>query len=62
MRKIDIYVGGVYTCSTTQSASLTEAKRKFMENPIYAGLVAPDKLGMVKADTAQTVTVQWAAR
>jgi predicted ribosome quality control (RQC) complex YloA/Tae2 family protein len=38
MPKIDIYVNGVYVCSTTQSRNIQEAKRKFLKNPRHAGL------------------------
>ena len=33
--KIDIYVNGNYQCSTNQSKSCAEAKRKFLANPCY---------------------------
>ena len=61
-RKIDIYVGGVYVCSTTQRASLKEAKEKFLANPTYQGRRGDGSLGTVTADTAQGVTVQYAEK
>lgn len=38
MPKIDIYVNGVYVCSTTQRKNIKEAKDEFLANPSYAGL------------------------
>lgn len=37
-RKIDIYVGGQYVCSTRQAPSLAEAKQRFMQDPRWMGL------------------------
>lgn len=47
MKKIDIFVGGVYICSTNQARTCKEAIVKFRARPVHAGLVAPDRLGMV---------------
>jgi hypothetical protein len=37
MRKIEIFVNGVYMCTTTQSKTCREAREKFLRaNPQYA--------------------------
>jgi hypothetical protein len=36
--KIDIFVNGIYVCSTNQSKTCKEAKDKFLHNPVYMGI------------------------
>lgn len=51
MKKIDIYVNGVYVCSTTRSRTTKEAKQKFIQNPVYMG-----KDGITKVRDVSRVT------
>lgn len=58
-KKIDIYCGPNYVCSTIQRQSLKEAVQKFKENPYYMamGNSGPE---LMKAPEDGIVKAYWA--
>ena len=55
--KIDIYVSGVYVCSTTWRKNIQEAKEHFIQNPRYMG---KDGITEVKDLDASRVVCKYA--
>lgn len=47
-KKIDIFCGGKYICSTAQAKNLQEARENFFKNPTWAGLLFDGSVGVVK--------------
>jgi len=47
MKKIDIFVDGKYTCTTTRSKTCKEAIEKFVNDPFYEGLRKDNTIGNI---------------
>lgn len=57
-KKIDIFAGGKYICSTNQAKNVKEAKENFLKNPNWQGLRKDGSIGNVSLSEWQK-TNKW---
>ncbi len=64
-KKIDIYVNGVFTCSTMQSRTINEAIDRFKANPKWMGLRNDGSIGVCIFDPnaciCNSITAWWSS-
>ena len=63
-KKIDIFMGGRYVCSSTRYRTIKQACEGFRNNPSWAGLRPDGTLGRCSVDVRSydPVTAWWSAR